>query len=107
MEAIRGTLLGCGPQNGNSVSGSVDDTSPPHSADGRRWHPNAPRLRTESEEGASICKEDHTRLPELGRLEAYPDREPFGRRKGLVYFLKLHPMAGATDDQGHTIIGSG
>ena len=99
--------MGCGSQNGNSVPGSVDDTSPPHSADGRRRYPNAPRPRTESEGGTSIGEEYHTRLPEHGRLEAYPDREPSGRRQGLVYFPKLHPMAGVTDDQGHTVIGSG
>ena len=107
LEKIRGTHMGRGSQDGNLVPGSVENTPPPHSSDGRRRYPNAPCPCTESKEGASICEEYHTRLPEHGGLEAHSDRVPARRHRGLVYFPELHPMAGATDDQSYTVIGSG
>jgi hypothetical protein len=107
VEEIRGTHMGRGSQDGNSVPGSDENTSPTHSTDGRRRFPNAPCPRAESEEGVSICEEYHTRLPEHGGLETYSDRGSSGSHQGLVYFPKLHPMTGATDDQRHTVTGSG
>ena len=99
--------MGRGPQDGSPVPGSVENTSPPHSTDGRRRYPNAPCPCTESEEFASICEGYYTRLPQHGGLEAHPDRVPAGRHRGLVHFPKLHPMAGATDDQRCTSTGGG
>ena len=107
LETIRGTLMGRGSQDGSPVPESVENTSPPHSADGRRRYPNTLCPCAESEEDASICEEYYTRLPQHGGLETHTDREPAGRHRGLVHFPRLHPMAGATDDQSHTSVGGG
>ncbi len=107
LETIRGTYMGCGSQDGSPVPGSAENTSPPHSEDGRRRYPNTLCTGTESEEGASIGEGYLTRIPQHGGLEAHPYRGPAGRHRGLVYFPELHPMAGATDDQSYTVIGSG
>ena len=99
--------MGRGSQDGSPVPGSVENTSPPHSADGRRRYPNAPCPCTESEEGANISEGYYTRIPQHGGLEAHPYRGPAGRHRGLVHFPRLYPMAGATDDQSYTGTGGG
>ncbi len=38
---------------------------------------------------------------------AHSDGGPSGRHQGLVYFPKLHPMTGASDDQSPPVTGSG
>jgi hypothetical protein len=93
LETIRGTYMGRGSQDGSFVPGSVENTSPPHLADGRRRYPNAPCPCTESEEGASISEEYYTRIPQHGGLEAHPYRGPAERHRGLVHFPRLYSMA--------------
>ncbi len=47
--------MGRGSQDSNSVPGSIEDTSPHHSSDGRRWYSNAPGPSSKGAEGANIC----------------------------------------------------
>ena len=90
--------MGRGSQDGSPVPGSVENTSPPQSADGRRRYPNAPRSCTESEKGTSISEGYHARIPQHGGLEAHPHRGPTGKHRGLAHFPSFHSMAGATDN---------
>jgi hypothetical protein len=92
------TYMGRGSQDGSFVPGSVENTSPPHFADGRRRYPNAPCPCTESEEGASISEEYYTRIPQHGGLEAHPYRGTAGRHRRLVHFPRLYSMTRATDN---------
>jgi hypothetical protein len=93
--------MGRGSQDGSPVPGSVEDTPPPHSADGRRRSPNASCPCTESEEGASIGEGHSTRIPQHGGLEAHPDRVLAGNYQELAHFPRLHPMAAATINQSY------
>jgi hypothetical protein len=98
LETIRETYMGRGLQDGRSVPGSVEDTSPPHFADSRRRYPNTPCPCTKSEEDASISEEYSSRIPQHGGLEAHSYRRSTERHRGLVHFPRHYSMARATDN---------
>jgi hypothetical protein len=91
--------MGRGTQDGNPVSGSIENTTPHHPADGRRWGPDASHPSPLCKEGASVCEEHYTSISELSGLETHPGGGPSGRFQRLGYLPRIHPVSGATSGQ--------